>query len=76
MAIGVPVILPFEYQQLFADAALYAAPADVQHLMRSLAADHHAYHEHVLMARQFVESHFGHDAHLSRLNTYGIESGH
>jgi glycosyltransferase involved in cell wall biosynthesis len=73
MAIGVPVILPFPYRQLFADAALYAEPADVQHLICSLAADPEAYRRHVRKARLFVESHFGHDAHLRRLQAYGIE---
>ncbi len=72
MAIGVPVILPFQYRQLFADAAIYAEPAAVEGLMRSLASDPQAYRDQVLKARLFVEKHFGHDAHLSRLESYDI----
>jgi hypothetical protein len=72
MAIGVVVVLPAPYRQLFADAALYAEPADVQGLMRALAANPQAYREQVRRARQFVEIHFGHDAHLRRLQAYGI----
>lgn len=73
MAIGVPVILPSLYRQLFQDAAIYAEPAAVQGLMRSLAANPEAYRCQVRKARRFVESHFGHDAHLCRLQAYGIE---
>jgi len=73
MAIGVPVIVPAPYRELFADAALYAEPAEVQGVMRSLASNPQAYRAHVLRARQFVEAHFGHDAHLRRLQAYGIQ---
>jgi glycosyltransferase involved in cell wall biosynthesis len=74
MAIGVPVILPSPYRQLFADAALYAEPADVQGLIRSLVANPEDYRRHVRQARRFVENNFGHGAHLRRLQTYGIEA--
>jgi len=75
MAIGVPVVLPYVYRQLFEDAALYADPADVQRVIQGLASNPSTYRAHVAKARRFVESRFGFDAHLSRLHACGISLG-
>jgi len=72
MASGVPVIIGEHFRAIFADAALYATPAGVQALVRELYADRDRYREVVARAREFVEEHFGHLSHLTRLAGHGI----
>jgi glycosyltransferase involved in cell wall biosynthesis len=67
MAAGVPVIVGPHFRPIFADAALYAEPAGVMDLVRSLAADPVAYRAVVDRARAYVTDHYGPESHLARL---------
>jgi glycosyltransferase involved in cell wall biosynthesis len=67
MASGLPVIVGPHFRALYGDAALYAEPAGVRELVRSLHADPAAYGAVVRRARDFVERRFGSGSHLARL---------
>lgn len=72
MAIGVPVILPPTYKDLFQDSAIYCLPHEVESTVTSICRDHHNYLAQVRKARQYVESRFSWQAHLDRLTEYNI----
>jgi glycosyltransferase involved in cell wall biosynthesis len=72
MAVGVPVILPPTYQDLFEDAAIYCLPHEVEATVASICADHHKYLNQVCKARRYVESRFSWQTHLNRLSDYNI----
>jgi UDP:flavonoid glycosyltransferase YjiC (YdhE family) len=74
MAGGVPVIIGEHFRPIFADAALYTTPAGVCALVRDLYADRRRYREVADRARRFVEEHFGHLSHLSRLADHDIRA--
>jgi hypothetical protein len=74
MASGIPVIIGEHFRPIFADAALYATPPDVPALVRELYADRDRYQRVVARAREFVEEHFGHLSHLTRLAEHGIRA--
>ena len=67
MAVGVPVILPSQYKQLFGEAALYAHPQEVLPLVDELMADEELYERQVRIARDFVRRNFGHKKHIDRI---------
>jgi glycosyltransferase involved in cell wall biosynthesis len=67
MAVGVPVILPPDFRELFKDAAVYAAPAEVKKNIDRLMADDGYYESQVRLARDYVEEHFGYTKHAARL---------
>ncbi len=71
MAVGVPVIIPPDYKNLFGEAAIYAEPAEVQDKIRQLMSNDVEYERQVEIAHRYVEEHFGYSKHASRL----IESG-
>ena len=74
MASGVPVIIGEHFRPIFADAALYATPAGVRPLVRDLYADRDRYRRVVDRARVFVEQHYGHLSHVTRLAQRGIRA--
>jgi hypothetical protein len=67
MAVGVPVILPHSYRELFEEAAVYAEPSKVKCSIDRLMSDDGYYESQVRLARDFVEEHFGYKVHASRL---------
>jgi glycosyltransferase involved in cell wall biosynthesis len=75
MASGVPVIIGEHFRPIFADAALYATPPQVESLVRELYADRDRYLRITGRARQFVEERYGHLSHLSRLARHRIRGG-
>ncbi|HLR01819.1 MAG TPA: glycosyltransferase [Virgibacillus sp.] len=67
MAVGVPVIIPPNYETLFHEAAIYAEPDEVQDNIRQLMNDDAYYAAQVDRALAYVEEHFGYSKHASRL---------
>jgi hypothetical protein len=67
MAVGVPVILPPSYRELFKEAAIYAEPSEVKNSIDRLMVDDDYYESQVRIARDFVEEHFGYALHATRL---------
>lgn len=67
MAVGVPVIIPPNYETLFGEAAIYADPEEVQDKIQTLMNDDEAYQLQVEKALTYVETHFGYSKHASRL---------
>jgi glycosyl transferase family 1 len=72
MASGVPVIIGEHFRPTFADAALYATPAEVPALIRQLYANPQRYRAVARRAREFAERRYGHQSHLTRLAELGI----
>lgn len=70
MAVGVPVIIPPNYQYLFGEAAIYAQPDQVQEKIEQLMNDEKLYDEQVNKALHYVEQHFGYSKHSSRLEEF------
>ena len=75
MAVGVPVILPSHYKQLFREAALYCQPREVLSLVDELMANDELYQRQVRGAREFVRYHFGYDKHIERISAGFGERG-
>lgn len=67
MAAGVPVILPYHFQKLFGEAAIYSEPAQVQKRVQELMDDDNYYDNQVKLAVDYVEQHFGYSKHASRI---------
>src|SRR5690625_314297 len=67
MAVGVPVIIPPNYQALFGDAAIYAEAHEVKSKIHQLMHDDYAYQAQVEKAQTYVEKHFGYSKHASRI---------
>jgi glycosyltransferase involved in cell wall biosynthesis len=59
MAVGVPVILPHSYRELFKEAAIYAEPSEVKSSIDWLMTDNDYSESRVRIARDHVEEHFG-----------------
>jgi glycosyltransferase involved in cell wall biosynthesis len=74
MAVGVPVILPPTYQDLFEDAAIYCLHHEVESALASICGNHDRYLTQACKARQYVESKFSWQAHLDRLADYNISA--
>jgi glycosyltransferase involved in cell wall biosynthesis len=70
MAVGVPVVLPFEYRKLFGDAAVYSEPKDVKIAIDRLMKNKATYDSQVKKAWDYVEKNFGYDQHTTRLKKY------
>ncbi len=68
MAVGVPAILPYSYQELFQEAAVYAEPSEVKLAIDRLMNDDDYYDSQVERAWRYVESNFGYSKHVSRLS--------
>lgn len=67
MAVGVPVIIPHTYRDLFGEAAIYAQPFEVKEKIEHLMRDPKYYHSQVEKAYDYVERHFGYSKHAARL---------
>lgn len=67
MASGAVAVLPHHFRRLFGDAPIYATPAEVRRIVTDLHADHDAYLERSRRGQDFVREHFGHEAHVHRL---------
>ncbi|MDT8860338.1 glycosyltransferase [Alkalihalobacillus sp. MEB130] len=74
MAVGVPVILPPQYKELFGNAAIYASPDTVQIEVDRLMSDDKYYNLQVKLAHDYVENQFGYTKHAIRLSRY-LENG-
>lgn len=70
MAVGVPVILPPGYREVFGEAAVYAEPPEVTQHVDRLMGDDDYYDSQVKTARGYVERHFGYTQHAARLGRY------
>ena len=67
MAVGVPVILPPKFKDLFGEAALYCEPQEVVAVIDSLMADDAFYETQVEKAQHYVAQNFGYLEHAKRL---------
>lgn len=67
MAVGVPVIIPHCYQELFGEAAIYADSSEVKKKVDQLMSSDDYYDSQVEKARKYVEKHFGYSKHLLRI---------
>lgn len=68
MASGAVAVLPEHFRQLFGDAPVYATPADVRRVVTELHGDHDAYLARSRRGQAHVREHFGHEAHVRRLD--------
>ena len=68
MAVGVPVILPYQYQVVFGDAAVYAEPQDVQKMVEYLMENDDLYMTQVYNAWKWIEQRYSYQLHYQRLN--------
>ncbi len=76
MASGTPVILPIQYQCVFADAAIYAKPEHALTRAKALFQDKHQYAAQAVTARNFVMQNFSYQAHQDRLRQLGVKGKH
>jgi hypothetical protein len=67
MAVGVPVILPHQYEPLFGKAAIYAEPHQVIDIIRRLMDNKQGYMHQVQMAWEYVGNNFGYQKHYDRI---------
>ncbi|MDX5474076.1 MAG: glycosyltransferase [Bacillaceae bacterium] len=70
MAVGVPVIIPYKFEELFGDAAIYANPFEVQQKVKVLINDADLYETQVNKAKNYVNEHFSVKAHLNRIDKF------
>jgi hypothetical protein len=75
MATGLVVILPVQFEELFADAAVYAAPAQVERVVKRFAGDPAAYAEQAARARAHVETRYTAGRFVGRLRSMGVTPG-
>jgi len=76
MAVGVPVILPHHYRDLFGEAAIYAGPFEVRARIDELMNDNDFYDSQVEKAVCYVENHFGYSKHAVRLEAESANLTH
>jgi glycosyltransferase involved in cell wall biosynthesis len=67
MAVGVPVILPYDYQNVFEEAAIYVELEGVKMEIDKLMADRDYYDSQVKIARSYVDRYFGYTRHAERI---------
>ncbi|MCG7384150.1 glycosyltransferase [Paenibacillus sp. ACRRY] len=67
MAVGVPVILPPSYKDLFRDAAVYAEPEEVKVKINILISDSEIYASQIAKALNYISDFFDYSSHISRL---------
>ncbi|MDZ7833012.1 MAG: glycosyltransferase [Desulfobacterales bacterium] len=67
MAVGVPVVIPPSYRELFADAAIYAEPLEVSRKIDDLMSNPEHYKTQVKKAYDYVEKTFGYTRHALRV---------
>lgn len=69
MAVGVPVILPKDYQELFGEAAIYAEPTHVKETVDRLMKNKEFYDQQVQNGLSYVKEHFSYQTHETRINS-------
>lgn len=72
LAVGLVVILPPTFREIFAEAAIYAEPGEVQDIVDRLAGDLEEYQKQSDRAHAFVSSHFSADAYEQRLARFDL----
>ena len=73
LAVGLVTILPPHFQPLFGDAAIYAAPRDVEQVIAKFVADPEAFAAQSARARAFVVEHHAADLFPQRIaRLFGI----
>nr|WP_272506100.1 glycosyltransferase [Natronobacillus azotifigens] len=71
MSVGIPTILPYQYEELFHESAIYAEPHEVQKKITELMNDEDYYESQVNKAFRYVDENFGYLMHAKRLQYYG-----
>lgn len=66
MAVGIPVIIPYSYENLFGKSAIYAEPSEVKSRIEDLMRDPLYYQSQVELAQQYVNNQFGYKRHITR----------
>lgn len=77
MAVGLPVFLPYDYEPVFKEAAIYCEPQDVQEKVTALMSSPEAYYKQAEAARLYINKYFSYKCHVDRLakfNVNGINS--
>lgn len=72
MTVGVPVITAPHFKSLYKDAAIYAAPAEVQEKIEALMQNDELYRRQVQKARAFIIDTFGYHRHLEQLSRNSV----
>ncbi|TKB30420.1 MAG: glycosyltransferase, partial [Mesorhizobium sp.] len=73
LAVGLVTILPTHFQPIFGDAAVYAAPRDVERVIDKFINDVEAYAQQSALAKDFVSRHHSADLFQQRLERlFGI----
>ncbi|ESY08613.1 hypothetical protein X753_00345 [Mesorhizobium sp. LNJC399B00] len=72
MAIGLVVILPPHFEDLFAGAAVYSAPAQVERVIKRFVDDPVAYAEQGARARAHVEMRHMAERYVERLRSFRV----
>lgn len=73
MAVGLPVILPPQYQPVFKEAAIYCEPEEVASRVKELMASTEAYQEQVERSLNYVRKHYSYPVHAQRLEKSGVK---
>ncbi|NEP87860.1 MAG: tetratricopeptide repeat protein [Okeania sp. SIO2C2] len=74
MAVGIPVILPYQFKETFGDSVLYANPEDVNSRVQELWSNESKYLDRAKVGREFVRQNCDLTKFSDRLNvleTYG-----
>lgn len=74
MAVGLIVILPGHFEELFGNAAVYAAPVQVERVIERFINDPAAYVEQANRARSHVQMRHGAEQFIGRLRSFGVSS--
>jgi hypothetical protein len=64
LAAGCLVVLPWKFQPVFGDAAVYCDPEEAADVVRAFQADEQAFHDHVERARAVVRELFSPDRYV------------
>lgn len=73
LAVGLVVILPPSFREIFVDAAVYAGPQDVRSVIDRYMSDPEEYQSQSDRAYQFVCAHFSADAYVQRLARFDLQ---
>ena len=67
LAARLPVVLPFHFEPLFEDAAIYVDPHQVRDKVEDLYSNHCYYNEQTQRAGEMVEQRFSHQTYKERI---------
>lgn len=73
MAVGLPVILPPQYEPVFKEAAIYCEPNEVEKIAKELMASEDAYDQQVNIALEYIKENFSFEVHARRLEKEGVD---